>query len=230
MLTGITTVLDLRKAIKGFFADIRADETKAETSSSIERYDMVCLLAILPEANSVEYPVTLTKRERPDFQLIMGNQQIGIEHTRAVPENVAHKDALRKKGYGPETCYISPVPPGEPRKKRKELILEIEQNEQGDGWDGDSPEIEWANAMLYSIKNKLASIKKDGFERFEEDWLLIRDNWSLPAPDIKKAATFLLGATDLNFALQEFSRIFVVTGRIICDFSAKGLGLYRIAK
>ena len=121
MLFEIVTVSELRKTIKNLLRDSYSTEKERETNTEIERHDILYLLAILAEAGSLDYPLTLVKRERPDFQLVMANRRIGIEHTRAVSENEAHKDSLRRKGYGPETFFISPVALGESRKNKKQL-------------------------------------------------------------------------------------------------------------
>lgn len=223
MLTEIASASELRERIEAFLTDSLEKERNGEGGPDTEKHDMLQLLTVLAGSDVVGYPVTLIKRERPDFCLITSNRQIGVEHTRSVSENEAHKDALRKKGHGPDTWFISPVPLEERRKSKKELVAEIQQDDPGDGWDGDSPEIQWAEAMLSSAKDKLASIKKAGFQRFEEDWLLIRDQWSLPAPDIRKAGMLLANATDLPALLREFKRIFVLSGRFVCDVSTEGV-------
>ncbi len=178
------------------------------------------------QADLITYPVRLTHRDRPDFLLTMGNRSIGIEHTEAVHQNEAHKDFLREKIKGPRTWFISRVLPGEPPKGRKELIKEIEDNNPGDGWEGDSAEIEWADAMLHLVRHKLTAINKAGFDRFAENWLLVCDNWSLPAPDIRKAAPLFLEGVKQSGALQEFDRIFVMTSKLFCDVSARGVRLH----
>jgi len=228
MLTEIATATELRERIQAFLVGSAEKETNGDDTTEIEKHDVFQLLTVLADSGAFGYPITLEKRERPDFRLITANRQIGIEHTRSVSENEAHKNALRKKGYGPDTWYISPVPLKELRKSKKELIVQIEQNDPGDGWEGDSPEIQWAEAMISSAKDKSISAVKAGFQRFEEDWLLIRDQWSLGAPDIRKACALLANATDLPTILREFKRVFVLSGRFVCDVSAEGVRLHRL--
>ena len=192
----------------------------------LEIYSTVHLMSVLMMDNRIVYPVRLVKRERPDFVLSMGNRHIGIEHTEAIAENEAHKAVLRQKGHGPETWYISHMLPGEPKKKYKKLIQEIEANDPGDGWEGNSPEREWADAMIYSVKHKLNAVRKDGFDRLDEDWLIIYDNWSLPAPDVHEAAPIFLEAVQQTGALLEFQRIFVMHDQLFCEVSATGIKVY----
>jgi hypothetical protein len=77
----------------------------------------------------------------------MGARFIGIEHTEAVPQNEAHTSFLREQGNGSDAFFISHALPGEPRKSKQQLLEEIALDGPGDGWAGDSPEREWADAM-----------------------------------------------------------------------------------
>jgi hypothetical protein len=201
---------------------------KVRTKNQIEQYDMIQLLNTLLKERYVKYPLRLIHRDRPDFLLIMGNQRIGIEHTEAISENEAPKDSLREKGYGCRTFLISPAHPAEPNKKANELIEEIKACMPGDGWDGDSAEIEWATAMLYTGNRKLAIINKTGFERFDEDWLLIWDNWNLPSLDMHKAALFYLRHLHHTIALREFRRIFILRDQVTCEVSTTGIKIHNI--
>ena len=200
--------------------------TSGRTKEHMERYTIAHLLSMLMKADLITYPVKLIHRDRPDFMLSMGNRRIGIEHTEAISQNEAHKAVLRQRGYGPETWYISRTLPGEPRKQHKKLIKEIKANDPGDGWEGNSPETEWADAMFCFVKDKLNTIKKNGFERFDEDWLLMYDNWTLPAPEVREAAPLFFEAVQQTSALQKFKRIFVMTEQIFCEISAIGFRVY----
>jgi len=176
----------------------------------------------------ISYPLCLTKRERPDFLLTLDTKQIGIEHTEAVSQNEAHETVLREKGEGPDVYFISHHHPGEPKKTAKELKEEIEANDDGKAWCGDSVEREWAEAMFHFIEKKVATLLKDGFERFEKDWLLIYDNWSLPALDRHKAAPFLLNLVTENKVLHEFDPIYIITGQYLCEVASTGIQFYDI--
>jgi len=222
-----TTASELKEVLAKANISVPA-RTEGRTTDHVERSDIANLLSAMMQAELITYPVTLTHRDRPDFLLSMGNRSIGIEHTEAIHQNEAYKDSLREEINGTRTWLISRVLPGEPKKKRKELIKEIEENNPGDGWDEDSPEIEWADAMLYSVRKKLTAISKAGFDRFDENWLLVYDNWSLPAPDIRKAAPLFLHVVKQSEALKEFDRIFVMRNKLFCDVSAMGVRLQTV--
>jgi hypothetical protein len=119
--------------------------------------------------------------------------------------------ALRDKVDGPEVHFISHHQPGEPRKSAKELIEEIQVNHSGPGWEGDSVEREWSEAMLYFVKSKIETLAKDGFEKFKRNWLLIYDNWSLPALEREKAAQILLSKIIESNCFDTFDSVYIIT-------------------
>lgn len=202
--------------------------SEGRTKTQMERYAIAHLFSACVGKDLFSYPLSLIQRERPDFLLTTATCQIGIEHTEAVPQNEAHKTALREKGNGPKEYFISQHQPGEPKKYPNELMKEIEAIRAGGGWVGDSVEREWAEAMFHFIEQKVAKLLNDGFERFDKDWLLIYDNWSLPAPERHKAAPILLKLVTESGDLEEFERIFIITGKYICEIASAGKQLYDI--
>ena len=184
----------------------------------VERHDVAHLLATLP-VERLSFPLTLTHRDRPDFLLAMPHGDVGIEHTEAVPENVARGQFLREKGLGPEVYFTPQALPGEPRKTAAQLRQEIERDAPGDGWVGDSAERQWAAAMAYYVKEKLSKATADGFARHPVNWLIVYDNWPLPAINYAKAAKFLaLLLTDMNIA-SVFDAVFVHDDSWLYEFS-----------
>lgn len=203
--------------------------SEGRTTNHTERYAVAHMLSALLDSDRLTYPLNLTQRDRPDFVLSMGALQIGIEHTEAISENEAHKTFLREKGYGSEVHFISRKIPGEPKRQAKQLIDEIERNDAGDGWVGNSVEREWAAAMFHFVERKVEKLLNRGFERYDQDWLLIYDNWSLPAVDRHEAAPLLFGLVSNSSVLGNFERIFVLTGRHLCEISGDGFRIYDTA-
>lgn len=209
-------------------ADLRRVDTsvprrsEGRTKEHTEWYAIARMLSTLSATERLNFPLTLTRQERPDFRMTLGSRQIGIEHTEAVPQNEAHRTVLSEAGYGPKVRFISNHRPGEARKPAGRLISELEANNGGDGWAGDSVEREWARAMNHFISRKISKLKAKGFERFDEDWLLIYDNWSLPALERETAVRMLFQSAGAEGTLGEFSSIFVLTGPYLCEVSKKG--------
>jgi hypothetical protein len=192
-----------------------------------ERYCVAHLLATLPTTR-LSFPLTLTHGDKPDFVLAMPGGHIRIEHTEAVPENVAHAQFLREKGAGPEAYFTPHATPGEPRKTAAELRREIEADEPGDGWVGDSAEHEWAAAILHYVKEKLPKAIAAGFARHQANWLIVYDNWPLPNVNWEKATSFLSPLLKDVGAFAVFDSIFVLDDASMCELRDSPI-IYRLA-
>ena len=202
--------------------------SEGRTKEHTERYAICHLLSALLRENQLVYPLELIRRERPDFLLKTKDTNIGIEHTEAVPQNEAQKTVLRDKVDGPEVYFISHHLPGEDKRPAKKLIKEIQANQAGDGWAGDSVEREWSEAMLHFVKEKIETVGKKGFEKFERNWLLIYDNWPLPALDRKKASQFLLPKLLKSTCFNSFDYLYIISGDLVLAFSNSDIKQYEI--
>lgn len=180
------TPAELKSRLAGLDIDVPA-RSEGRRNHHAERYCIAHLLATLP-IERLSFPLALTHSDKPDFLLAMPDGDVGIEHTEAVPENVARAEFLREKGLGPDVYFTPHVVPGESRKTAAELRSEIEANAPGTGWVGDSPQRQWATAMAHCIKEKLPKATADGFVRYPANWLIVYDNWLLPAVNYAKAA------------------------------------------
>ena len=181
-----------------------------------ERYCIAHLLATLP-IERFSFPLTLTHSDKPDFLLATPDGDVGIEHTEAVPENIARAELLREKGLGPDVYFTPHVMPGEPRKTAAKLRSEIEANVPGKGWGGNSPLRKWAMAMAYCIEKKLPKAMADGFVRYPANWLIVYDNWP-PRVSYAKAASYLAPLLVDMDAFSVFNVIFVHDDSEMCEF------------
>lgn len=193
--------------------------SEGRLSDHAERYAIAYMLATLAREDKLNYPLTLTKSERPDFLLLSGCSKIGIEHTEAVSQNMAQSDFLREKGHGHKVQFVKRSKPGEVKKKSKKLISVLEQNNPGDGWMGDSVEREWAAAMSYFLNEKICSAHKPGYNLFESNWLLIYDNWRLPALHLEEALPLFSQLCSEADPFSTFSSIFILTEKQLCQFT-----------
>lgn len=191
--------------------------SEGRRSHHAERYCIAHVLATLP-IERLSFPLTLTHSDKPDFLLAMPDTAIGIEHTEAVPENVARADFLREKSLGSDIYFIPHAMPRESRKTADELRREIEADEPSSGWCGDSPECEWAAAMVHCVQEKIVKATADGFDRYPTNWLLIYDNWPLPAIDYSRAAFYLAPLLADIGAFSVFAAIFVHDDSQMCEF------------
>lgn len=191
--------------------------SEGDRREQVERYCVAHLLATL-SATRLDFPLTLTHRDRPDFLLEMPGFEIGIEHTEAVPTNAAAAQAMRERGVGPEVYFPGRATPGEPKKASAEIRREIEADLSGKGWEGDAPEREWAEAMAYYVKEKLPKAQAEGFARYATNWLIVYDNWPVPAVDYGKASAYLAPLLDDMDAFVVFDAIFVHDTTKMCEF------------
>lgn len=183
--------------------------TGGRTTEHCERWSICRFLASYAEIELIDYPLRIEKRERPDFLLQLPSGDIGVEVTEAVPPDWAWVDARREKLNYENLVFLHRFRPGKPQRS-KEAINRIAQGTTwGNGWDGDAPEREWAEVMLHFSLKKAEKLMKPGFERFTADWLLIYDNWPLPAIDNPKAASYFMERLCTLQAPLPFERIFV---------------------
>ncbi|NYE22089.1 hypothetical protein [Pigmentiphaga litoralis] len=223
---------DTPAQLKARLAELDIDvplRSEGRRNHHAERYCIAHLLATLP-VEQLSFPLNLTHSDKPDFLLAMPDTDVGIEHTEAVPENIARADFLREKeGLGPDVYFTPHVLPGEHRKTADELRREIEADEAGSGWCGDSPEREWAAAMADHVKEKMPKATADGFVRYPSNWLIVYDNRPLPAIDYSKAATYLAPLLAEMGAFSVFDTIFVHDDSHMCELGGTPI-IHALAK
>jgi hypothetical protein len=212
---------ELRTSLSQIDTEVPARHQKRR-SLHVERYDIVHLLAAL-RSESRTFPITVHHGDRPDFVLTeAGGRRIAIECVEAISPNVAKKAHLRGLGHGPEMHFIERAVPGEKLRSTKQLLREIYDERSGPPWHGDSAEREWAEAMAYFAKDKAEMVRKEGYDRGDETWLLVYDNWSIPSITARRAAEHFTTQPALGEILATFSRIFVMDGKGVWDFFADG--------
>ncbi len=189
------------------------------TKEHVELYSVIRLLGSLPRA-AIDFPVRVTKRERPDFLVEFGVRKIGVEHTEAISQPAAKEAFLRSQGHGRDVKWIHVRSIDEPVKRSKKMIAEIQEDRLGTVWEGDSVEREWANAMAHVISEKVASASRTGFDKFEENWLLIYDNWTVPALDRENGMMLLRSRLNETNPWQIFSRVFILDEKMLLEISS----------
>ena len=198
--------------------------TEGRTKEHTERWSICRFLATYARTGLFEYPLGLEKQERPDFLLRLASREIGIEVTEAVPPDWAWADARREKLNYDKLVFLHRFTPGEPQRSKDEINRMASGATWGSGWVGDAPEREWADAMMHFCLEKARSLAKPGYQRFSADWLLIYDNWPLPAVDDPKAAAyFARHLAELKDPLP-FERVLVECERSIWQFRQGSYG------
>ena len=83
----------------------------------------------------------------------------------------------------------------------------------GPGWAGDGAERDWAAAMHKVIETKVVSAQKLGYMHFDENWLLVYDNLSLPMLNVPRAAERLLPRLVPLWVRSVFEQFFIEHGK-----------------
>lgn len=196
--------------------------TEGRTTEQCERWSICRFLSTYAETDLLQYPLQVEKHERPDLLLSLPSSRIGIEITEAVPEDWAWADARREKLDLETIVSLQRFRPAEPRRSKQEIDNIARGSSRGDGWAGDAPEKEWADAMLHVAARKSDKCQSPGFEQFEMNWLLIYDNWPLPALKAEKAVAFLAQRlANLDMPLP-FESIFIEREHFIWQFRTSG--------
>lgn len=188
------------------------------TKEHTQRWAISRLLATLADTASLRFPLELTTGERPDFVLVRAGDQAGIEATEAIHMDHARIDALRNMKGDTEPRLYQRIRAGEPPKSLAEVQAIARGEVDSPGWDGDSVEQDWAEAMRLVIRRKVERFEQAGFRKFPENWLLIYDNWELPFLDRDEAAQKLSTHLSVNSEATPFNRVFIETGNLIFEF------------
>jgi len=201
------------------------ERAMGRTKGHVERYSITRVLGTLSWSPE-DFPLRLVKRERPDFALECNGRTIGIEHVETLTPNAGNEAFLRSKGHGPEVYYPRPMMLGETRKSGRQLIEEIEADEMGAGWCGDSVERSWVEAMLHFIRAKIEVAGKDGFQLFGQNWLLMYDNWHAPALNRKIAVVRLRQELELDPPWSTFERILILCDLVLVELDRGSARLF----
>ena len=76
---------------------------------------------------------------------------------------------------------------------------------------GDSVERRWAEAMAHFIGRKVASAQKPGYAVYDEQWLIIYDNWPSFALERQHAIALLQGHLAADDPFDVFDQVGVAS-------------------
>jgi hypothetical protein len=163
----------------------------------------------------------VSHRDRPDILLCSKDVQVGIEITEAVPEGFAALCSFAEKEFPERAIHLGLFPLDAKPLSGDEMRDLLSGNAQSAGWVGNMPEREWAGFMNRVVKKKLLKLASDGFQLFDENWLIIYDNLPLPHVDLTEALEFLQPLlADMWTCSPTFDMLFFERGLVVAKLTA----------
>ncbi len=197
--------------------------TEGRETEHCERWSICRFLATLATHKDIEFPVELLKRERPDFLLMQGGQCIGIEVTEITNSDYAKATTLPEANDEGSIIDPSLFKWNTPKRSLNELREIVSKKKLiGPGWEGDSVEMEYADAIYDVMSNKTVKLRSKTFDKFSDNWLLIYCNLTLPFLDIEKANRYFENRAESYWANDSFSNIYVERNDIFVCYSELG--------
>lgn len=195
--------------------------TGGRKTEHVEKWSICHLLATLVPTKALVYPLSLQHIDKPDFILEMNKNQYGIEITESIPPDYAKCCAMAEKINPDAVIDMSLFKWDSPKKSTKEIIEIISRSElSGEGWTGDSAEVEWANYIQGAISTKLDKLNNAGYKELPEYWLSIYDNLPLPKVNATKATDILISEFSKEWkGNRVFTHVFIEMGQIMIDIS-----------
>ncbi len=193
--------------------------TEGRTKNHCERTSISRFLATFAESGLLDFPLYVDHIDRPDIVLHLSSSSIGLEITEAVPRDWAHAHVIAEENGYETFIFLQRFQPGEPSLSRNEIDRIAKRESYGSAWDGDSVECEWAEVMLYFSEHKAKKFSNPEFKKYPQNWLLIYDNWPLPALNESIAAQKLQGKLVSQDWTLPFDRVFVERSQSIWEFS-----------
>lgn len=194
--------------------------TEGRTTEHCETWTICRLLATLVGNSRLVFPIQLIKRERPDFLLFTGDRCIGIEVTEAINEEYAKATTLPEADNDNFVIDPSLFKWDTPRRKLPELRRVVSCTKlTGPGWDGNTVEREYADAIFDVLTVKTEKLRGEKFERFGENWLAVYCNITLPILRLDEASSLFMEKVYAYWSENGFSEVFVEKGDTIVSYS-----------
>lgn len=202
--------------------------TEGRTSQHRERYQMARFLATVADSDRLQYPLTIAHRDKPDFDLGLNAERIGVECVEAVPEEWYEIEAIRERHFPDALNSGQRFRPGKKvfSAGRKQEIAS--GSDQGLPWVGDMAVRQWAEAMEYFIRAKTTKLRAGNYAEFSRVWLLIQDEWRVPVCNSEKlqAAAHLCLAQIADLQVEpRFSSVFISSGDWLLTLGQAGLAM-----
>lgn len=161
---------------------------------------------------SVITPMTVTKAERPDFIIEAGGHKTGIEVTWSCHQGWEEAETYLGSSKNKNLSRISRNSFTGLDARGKELGRHLE-NKQGASlsWGSREMAMEWVNQILDSLSRKTDAFNKEGFQKFEINWLVVADKLPFEFLDLDTALEALNSKTECFEKDIPYSSVFITT-------------------
>lgn len=215
---------DLLAALRRIDISVPA-RTDGRTTDHTETWTISRLLSTLTKCSLLEFPLSVTHRDRPDSLILSNDREIGVEITEAISQQYAAYCALAEREF-PEV-FLEPAHFrwGAPVMTVNDMRNLLRHSQlSSDGWAGDRPEQEWALFIQSVVDSKLAKLARPDFAKYGQNWLAIYDNLPLPNINLSKAIAYLQPLLHDRWGkTPSFDTLFVEHGPVIARITASGV-------
>ncbi|MBI4222258.1 MAG: hypothetical protein HY607_06215 [Planctomycetes bacterium] len=198
--------------------------SEGRTTDHVETWTTCRLLSTLAAAGLLTFPVSATRRDRPDLLIQDGAKTIGVEITEAISKQYAAYCALAEREFPDVFLEPAHFRWDSPERTVEEMrTLLCQKRLTSEGWVDDHPEREWALFMQSVVDNKLKKLARPDFAKFDQNWLAIYDNLPMPNIYLSNAIGFLRPLiTDRWSRVPGFDTLLIEHGPVIARITARG--------
>ena len=170
----------------------------------MEWFSFVKYLQFALNLNRLKSPISIIKREHPDFEL-RTNISIGIEHRLGHTEKSGYASHLFSKA-DKHACLDINYDLYNDKKPRKEEIMKLIDESNNEAFYADQSEFLWAKMILNMIAVKTHKLNTKNFRKFDMNTLLISEKIGAVDNKVKKLKILReLYSEDNSFKENDYS-------------------------
>lgn len=210
-------------------APVVAARGKGRTKDQTETWITHRLLPTIASCGLFQFPLEVTRQDRPDLRIEAVGITIGVELTEVVPPSYAQAVAIRNQHYPHATVDRSIFTWGmtfTPAQIHSHLQA-AGGKLTGPGWAGNAVEQEWTAAVNDAISSKATKLNKPGFTILQRNWLAIYTSSPGPVLDIDYASRSLCFAQAMSTAIR-FEKVFVLTDSKAAVLDRSGVQVHNV--
>lgn len=198
--------------------------TDGRTTDHAETWTISRLLSTLTKCSLLEFPLSVTHRDRPDCLIQSKDREIGVEITEAISQQYAAYCALAEREFPDVFLEPAHFRRGAPAMTVDDMRSLLRQSQlSSEGWEGDRPEQEWALFIQGVVDTKLAKLARPDFAKYGRNWLAIYDNLPLPNINLSTAIAYLLPLLRDRWSRKpSFDTLFIEHGPVVARINASG--------